>query len=70
MSFMGIKVKFCRECLRPFDDHQEQDYDPARQLGDIFLNSTGIANNDELCPECREKLGMINLLGLFPMNPQ
>jgi len=59
-------VKICRDCLRPFDDNQEQDYDPARELGDIFLKSAGAAS-DDLCPECREKMGLMNLLGFSPM---
>ena len=59
-------MNICRDCLPPFDDDQEQDYDPARELGDIFLKSTGVANNDNLCPECRKKLGMLNLMGFRP----
>jgi len=63
---MEIKVKICRDCLRPFDDDQEQDYDPARELGDIFLKSAGATGDDDLCPECRKKLGMLNLMGFPP----
>lgn len=62
-------MKICRDCSRPFDEDQEQDHDPARELGGIFLKSTVVANNDDLCPECLEKLGMLNLMGFFPMKP-
>ena len=62
-------MKICRDCLLQFDDDQEQDYDPARELGDIFLKSAGSASFKDLCPECREKLGMMNLLGFSPMKP-
>lgn len=68
-ALRGVKVRICRDCLRPFEEYQNQDYDPARELGDIFLKSTGIAGNDDLCPECRDKLGMLNLMGFLPMKP-
>ncbi|MDI6776169.1 MAG: hypothetical protein QMD03_02845 [Syntrophales bacterium] len=40
------------------------DYDPARELGDIFLKNTRTASDDDFCPGCREKLGMLNLMGV------
>jgi hypothetical protein len=41
-------------------------YDPARKLGDIYLKSAGATGDDDLCPECRKKLGMLNLMGFSP----
>ena len=63
-------MKTCRDCLLPFDDDKEQDYDPARELGDINLKSAGATSDDDLCHQCRAKLGMMNLMGFIPMKPE
>jgi hypothetical protein len=57
-------MKVCSGCLKPFDEWQDKDCDPARELEDIFLKSIDSVNDDDLCPECREKMGMLNLMGL------
>ena len=56
-------MKICRNCSRPFDKQQDLDYGPARELGDIFLRRSSADDDEELCPDCREKLGVSNLLG-------
>ena len=36
---------------------------PARELGDIFISGIGDVDIKDICPECREQLGIINLMG-------
>jgi hypothetical protein len=57
---LEINLEICRDCLRSFDDDQEQDYDPARKLGNIYLESAGATGDDDLCPECRKKTSGID----------
>jgi hypothetical protein len=33
------------------------------EIGDIYLESTGTVRIDDICPECREDLGIMSLLG-------
>ena len=56
-------MKICRNCSESFDETQALEDDPAMKLGGIYLESIETVNN-ELCPSCREELGMLNLLGL------
>ena len=60
---METKMKICPECLRPFEEWQDLEYNPLCKLGEIFLRSTGRTNDVDLCPECRQKMGMLNLMG-------
>ncbi|MGC9975526.1 MAG: hypothetical protein ABSC57_02230 [Syntrophales bacterium] len=59
-------MKLCKRCFKEFDEDESVDYSPARELGDIFISR--VCNNDvqELCPECREELGIMNLMGFKP----
>jgi hypothetical protein len=59
-------MKRCKKCFREFDDTDSLDYTPARDLGDIFISHIGDVDVRDICPECREKLGVINLLGFKP----
>ena len=52
-------MKVCRECGQPIAE-EEDEYNPARDLGEIFLPDT---DADETCPRCKEELGIISLLG-------
>ncbi len=56
-------MKICSKCFREFNEREDTDYNPAVALGDIFLEHTAGANGADLCPECREELGMLNLMG-------
>ena len=59
-------MKLCKKCFREFDEDDKMDDSPARELGDIFISKIG--NDDlekELCPECREELGVMNLIGFM-----
>lgn len=57
-------MKICRVCHRKFDEEAIQDYSPAGELADILLSSLGVESVDDICPDCREELGVLGLLGL------
>ena len=48
------------------DDDEAVAYSPASDLGDIFISEIGDASVADLCPECREELGILSLLGFEP----
>jgi hypothetical protein len=52
----------CRRCGEEFEE-DSGDYNPAQELGEMFLDSMGGSGADDLCPKCREELGATNLLG-------
>ncbi len=55
-------MNVCIRCDREFeDDHFFSN--PFRKIGDIYLESIGTAKIDYICPECREDLGIMSLLG-------
>jgi hypothetical protein len=56
-------MKLCKKCFREFDENDKMEDRPARELGDIFLSETGNVDIEDICPECREELGIINLMG-------
>ena len=51
----------CRNCGKKFDE-DDGAQNPVAALGELFLESTGEEPRD-LCPACREDLGLISLLG-------
>jgi hypothetical protein len=55
-------MKRCRRCGEEFEEDSGE-YNPARELAEIFLDNTGGFGADDLCPKCREELGITNLLG-------
>jgi len=52
----------CKECGQEFEE-DSGDYNPAQELGEMFLDGIGESGADDLCPKCREELGVTNLLG-------
>jgi len=55
-------TKTCKRCFREFEeDHIDES--PAEELADIFLQDIGVEDINALCPQCREELGVMNLLG-------
>ena len=56
-------MKICEKCFQEFDEDENLSYNPAEALTDIFLESVGVENGRDLCPPCREELGMSNLMG-------
>jgi hypothetical protein len=51
----------CRKCGEKYDE-EDGAMSPVEALGELFLESAGEAPRD-LCPTCREELGIIALLG-------
>lgn len=61
-------MRICENCFQEFDDAPEPEATPAEVLGEIFLEAVrgddpGAPDTRCLCPACREKLGIVNLLG-------
>lgn len=57
-------MKMCKRCLREFEEEiLDVDISPATELVDIMIRDFGIENINDLCPECREELGVMDLLG-------
>jgi hypothetical protein len=59
----GQGLKLCKRCFREFDEGEGVEYSPARQIGDIFISAVGEDDVEDLCPECREGLGIMNIIG-------
>ena len=56
--------KTCIRCFREFEEEiQDADLTHAMELADIMLQDFGIDEINDLCPQCREELGVMNLLG-------
>jgi hypothetical protein len=62
----GLNMKKCERCLRNFNNNENLDNSPARELGDIFISDIADVNVKNICPECREELGVMNLMGFKP----
>lgn len=61
-------MKICQNCFQEFDDEYEPAATPAEVLGEIGLKAVGgdepgVGDAHQLCSACREKLGIVNLLG-------
>ena len=56
-------MKTCKRCFREFEEEDVLDTTPATELADIMLQDVGIEDINDLCPECREESGVMNLLG-------
>jgi hypothetical protein len=56
-------MKICSKCFSEFNEREGADYNLALELGDIFMEHTIESNGSDLCPECREEFGMLNLIG-------
>ena len=51
----------CRKCGEKYDEDIGT-MSPMEALGELFLESSGESPQD-LCPRCREDIGVIGLLG-------
>jgi hypothetical protein len=56
-------VKTCNRCLREYDDTISVQKNPADDLGEMFLKATDPERENDLCPDCREEMGIFTLLG-------
>jgi hypothetical protein len=54
-------MKTCKRCFRKFD-RSKYDVSPSTEVADIFLQDMGVEDINDICPECREELGVKNLL--------
>jgi len=58
----------CKRCFREFEESEESEVDVvdvslAMELAGIFLWNIDIEDINDLCPQCREELGVMDLLG-------
>ena len=53
-------MKICDNCHREYFDEDDR-ATPTEELGRIVLDA--IRDPPSLCPDCREELGILNLLG-------
>ena len=60
-----VLMQTCKRCFREFEESEigVVDVNPATELADILLQDIGIEDINDLCPECREESGVMNLLG-------
>jgi hypothetical protein len=56
-------LKICPRCLGDFDEKEELGHSPVRDFGDMILESTTRMNPEDLCPGCREEMGLVSLFG-------
>jgi hypothetical protein len=57
-------MKICKNCFREFDEREDDICNPMAELGKIFLEHITEINPADYCPECRQKMGMLNVAGL------
>jgi DNA-directed RNA polymerase subunit RPC12/RpoP len=55
--------KICERCSREYFD-EDCLVTPMEELGRIFLDSIRDQDAGYICPECRQELGIMNLLGV------
>lgn len=56
-------MKICKRCFQEFTVDENLYDSPAQELADIFLKSASAEDIHDLCLQCREELGMSNLVG-------
>ena len=55
-------MKICTRCYKEFEEG-ERHMSTAEKLADIFLKDIGVEDINDLCPHCKEELGILNLFG-------
>ena len=56
-------MKTCQRCLRAFTPDENLIDSPAERLGELFIEASGTEDIKDLCPDCIEELGIMNMLG-------
>lgn len=56
-------MKTCKRCFEDYDEKATPDVSLATELADIFLREIGVDDISDICPQCREELGVMNMLG-------
>jgi hypothetical protein len=59
---MVHKMEICKRCLKPYEKAKIQD-SPIEELGQLFLGSIEYDEINQICHECKEELGILNLIG-------
>jgi len=55
-------MKTCKRCFREFEEDDIY-ISPAEIVANIMIQDIGVENINDLCPQCREELGVMNILG-------
>jgi hypothetical protein len=55
-------MRSCSKCGESFREEDEE-RDPALDLGEMFLEHMEDEAAEDVCPKCKEELGIFNLLG-------
>ena len=55
-------MNICRRCFKEFEEPNTFTK-PMDELGLIFLTCVKGKNADRLCPDCKKKIAILNLLG-------
>lgn len=58
-------MKICKRCFQEFAEDEYLYQSPAAELADIFLESNGDKSIKDLCAQCREELGVLNLMAFW-----
>ena len=61
--------KICAICFREFTE-DDDGHGPVDTLGQIFIDAGKDQDAGEMCPACREDLGILNLLGFGVGGPK
>jgi len=58
-------MRTCKRCFREFDESEVDvlDVNPATELADIMFQDIRVEDINDLCPQCREETGVVDLLG-------
>jgi hypothetical protein len=56
-------MKICKRCFQEFAEDENLYQSPVKELADIFSESNGEESVKDHCPQCREELGILNLMG-------
>jgi hypothetical protein len=57
-------MKICKRCHREFDETDDApDASLSDTLGGLFITCMGQDETDAICRECKEELGIMNLMG-------
>ena len=61
--------KICARCFREFNEGDDGP-SPVEALGQIFVDVADDQDAGDICPACREDLGILNILGFSGDEPK
>lgn len=56
-------MKTCAYCGLLFEDIEIQENNPFQKIGKLFYMANNQIDSEGICPQCKEKLGILNILG-------